>query len=286
MQKRTIRVAVVGLGNLGRACVEQIKQRGKEFELTAVFSRRPIPNTMPMDQIEQYKNKVDVVLICVGSNNDAPAIVPRIAKNFNIVDSYDTHNNLENYITSIKTKKVAIVATGWDPGLLSIIRLYLTALIPDATLQTFWGPGVSMGHTNAIKQIEGVKAAYQETVPLISQGVHKRVCYITADKADQARIEQQIRKLPNYFAGQNVEVNFVTKVPNRTRHTGQVICTDKTSHAHFKVSLKSNPKFTAQIMLAYAKANYNLQINNKSGVFNVADIAPKYLFDNKRLDLI
>jgi diaminopimelate dehydrogenase len=302
-----IKVAVVGFGNLGRACAEQIKARANEFELVAVFDKvaDKQKGTLASTEIEKYKGKVDVVLVCVGSKEDAPIIVPRIAKDFNTVDSFDTHAKLAEYIKSIKPHGVSVVATGWDPGLMSIIRMYFEASITQGPTQSFWGPGVSMGHTNALKQIEGVRDAIQFTVPVqkmmeqAAKGVklesnkkHQRVCYVVADKGDQARIKETVINMPDYFAGQDVKINFVSqaefdkKYRNRNEHEGAVITSDGASSARFGLKLSSNARFTASVMLAYAIANYNLQKVGQKGVFTVADIAPKYLFRGDWLDLI
>lgn len=300
---KKIKIGIVGFGKLGKACADQIKKR-QEFELVGIFSRRTIEGTIPLDQIVNYKNKIDVLLMCVGSSDDAPTIIPHLAQNFNTVDSFDNHSKLPEYIRSIKTKKVCIAATGWDPGLFSVLRLYLTATMPEGILQTFWGKGVSLGHTNAIKQIDGIRDAIQFTVPkpeaileakkgiyVLPRNRHKRICNIvTATKAtsnNNESIANKIKQIPNYFAGQETEVNFVKSITPKSYHAGQVIATDGTTSAHFKLDLKDNAQFTAQVMLAYALANYSLQRDKQRGVFTVADIAPKHLFlNNCHIDLI
>jgi diaminopimelate dehydrogenase len=308
--KTKIRAAVVGLGNLGRACAQQLSARKEDFDLVAVFSRRAVEGTVPLNDIEKYKGKIDVVLVCVGSSDDAPVLLPDIAKNFCTVDSFDTHAKLPEYIKSVSAaagaKNTCIVGTGWDPGLLSVMRLYLTALLPSARTETFWGPGVSMGHTNAIKNIAGVADAIQFTVPKASalkkahagapvsaHDKHKRVCYVVAAPgADRAQIEHQIKTMPNYFAPYETAVHFVSpkafnkKYKGRSEHAGQVISADESSSARFELSLKSNARFTAQVMLAYAIANFNMARAGLHGVFTVADVAPKYLFSESRIDLV
>ena len=300
-----IRVAIVGLGNLGVACKQLLEKRAEEFELVAVFSRRVVEGTVPLDDIGKFKGKLDVVLVCVGSKDDAPQLVPKLAANFNTVDSFDNHGEMADYIRSIKPSGVSIVGTGWDPGLMSVVRMYFNALLPDAPTQSFWGPGVSMGHSNAIKQIDGVKNAIQFTVPvrkmmeLSAKGIqiqsnekHLRVCYVVANQSERARIKQTILDMPNYFAGQNVKVNFISqkvfdkKFRDRNEHEGAVISADENSTALFGLSLKSNALFTASAMIAYTIANFNLQKSGQRGVFTVADIAPKYLFRRDVLDLV
>ena len=295
-----IRIGIVGLGNLGNACRDQVEKR-EEFELVGIFSRRAVKGTVPLDDIEKYK--MDVLLICVGSKEDAPVLVPKLARHFNTVDSYDTHAKLTEYIKNIKPSGISIVATGWDPGLMSVIRMYFEASITEGPTQSFWGPGVSLGHSNAIKQIDGVTDAIQFTVPmqkmmeLASKGIqvekkHQRICYVVAEKNDRTRIKDTIINMPDYFKGQDVKVNFVSQTifnkrfRNRNEHEGAVISADKSSTALFGLTLKSNAHFTASVMLAYAIANYNLQKEGKRGVFTVADIAPKYLHLKSVLDMV
>lgn len=304
---KKIRVAIVGYGNLGRSAAEQIKNRKDEFELVAVFARETNKEkgTVASSEIDKYKGKVDVVFICVGSKEDAPVVVPKIAANFNTVDTYDNHSKLAEYMKSIKPHGISVVGTGWDPGLMSVIRMYFTACFTEGPTQSFWGPGVSMGHSNAIKKIEGVQNAIQFTVPvrkmmeLAAKGTavesvkkHKRICYVVAEKKDRSRIKDAIINMPDYFAGQDVAVNFVSqkafdkKFADRNEHEGAVISGDASSMALFGLTLKSNARFTASVMIAYGIANYNMQKEGKKGVFTAADIAPKYLFCGDRLDLI
>lgn len=300
-----IRAAIVGLGNLGQACKEQIEKRRDIFELVAVFSRRSGAGTISLDEIEKYKNKIDVVLVCVGSKEDAPVLVPKLAANFNTVDSFDTHTKMSEYIKSIKPYGVSVIGTGWDPGLMSVIRMYFSACIVEGPTQSFWGPGVSMGHTNALKQIGGVGDAIQFTVPvqkmmdLAAKGTqiesvkkHQRLCYVVAEKKNHDSIREKIINMPDYFEGQDVKITFISqaafnkKFKERNEHEGAVISADESSLALFGLTLKSNSRFTASVMLAYAIANYNLQKAGQKGVFTVADIAPKYLFRADRLDLV
>jgi len=209
-----------------------------------------------------------------------------LARDFNTVDTYDVHDKLGEYIKSIRDVnggKVNVVGTGWDPGLFSIIRVYFDAMLHPTVARTFWGRGVSLGHTNAIRGIAGVVDAIQFTIPVVREGKHRRECNIVADSSDHARIESEIRNMPNYFAGQDVVVNFVDqktfnrRFRNRQEHGGIVLAADDMSRVELELRLKSNPHFTAQVMLAYAVANFRLQQEGKSGVYTVADIAPKYL---------
>jgi len=306
---KRIRIGVVGFGNLGRACVEVISERSCLFELVAVFSRRTVKGTVALSKIEEYKDKIDVLLVCVGSCTDAPVVMPLLVSNFCTVDSFDNHAKLSEYIERIKSsqgEKVSIVGTGWDPGVFSLMRIYFDAiLVPlsNSSLkssQTFWGEGVSLGHSNAVRRIQGVKDAIQFTVPkkdaieavrvgevIGAEKKHKRVCYVVAQKCEQDRIEQEIRTMPNYFAGQEVEINFVSWAEfekhyrGRFEHGGLVFGNDGKSQMEFKLKLESNPYYTACVMVAYAIACCKLVEEEKYGVYTVADIAPRYLsFEN------
>jgi len=287
-----IRIGIVGFGNLGRACRQLIEERTDDFELAAVFGKHAGENTLCIDDLEKYKGKIDVCLVCVGSKQDAPVIVPQIAANFNTVDSFDTHSKIKEYMNSIKPAGVSIVAAGWDPGLMSVIRIYFSGILTKGVTQSFWGPGVSMGHSNALKQISGVTEAIQFTVPNIKQNKHNRVCYVVASTKNHTKIRHTILNMPDYFAGQNVKVHFVSqtafdkKFKNRSEHKGTVIAADGDSRASFSLAMKNNAHFTAGVMLAYAIANYNLQKESKTGVFTAADIAPKYLFRRSIFDLL
>ena len=304
-----IKIAIAGYGNLGKACEALIK-KNDNFELIGIFSRRSIKNTISLTEIENYKEKIDVLLVCVGSSIDAPTIVPQLATHFNTVDSFDTHAVLEQYINSIQTvtqksQKTAIVATGWDPGLFSILRIYFDSFSPISKTQTFWGSGVSLGHSNAIKEIKNVEDAIQFTIPIkeaiskakkgllqSSTEKHKRICYVVAPETHHLRIEQEIKNMPNYFEGYQTDVIFVSKnlfeqkFKNRKEHAGLVLLSDDFNKISFQLKLKSNPRFTAQVMLAYAIANYKLHNENKTGVFTVADIPPKYLTNENWLEKI
>jgi len=286
-----IRIAIIGMGNLGKACAELIRA-SQDLELVATFTRQTSLEIM------DWADKIDVVLVCVGSQIDAPVVTPWLAKNFCTVDSYDNHREMAKYIESISREhqsnnnsphssfviphcspKVNIVGVGWDPGLFSLMRIYLGAFT-GTEAKTFWGPGVSLGHTNAVKSIAGVKDAIQWTIPVISENRHKRVCHVVADTAKHRFIENEIKTMPNYFAPYQTEVHFVDKIKKSHQHGGFVIAKGNGVNTKFALKLKSNPKFTAAVMLAYAKAAVKLRDEGKSGVFTVADIAPRYLADN------
>jgi len=298
---KKIKIGVVGLGNLGRACIEIIKERKNEFQLIAVFSRREVSGCISLAQINEYKDKIDVLLVCVGSQADAPILVPQLAQNFNTVDSFDNHAEIPLYIERINENQdntTAIVATGWDPGLFSIVRIYFDAFI-GGTAESFYGKGVSLGHTNAVRAIQGVQDAIQFTIPK-SEAVtkvrkgqqvdclekHKRLCYVVCEHdspEERKRIENEIKSMKNYFENQEVEIIFISKkdfdkrYKNKVSHGGMVLSGDGKSTIELKLKLKSNPRFTAQVMIAYAIANYNLQQQDRSGVFTVADIEPALL---------
>ena len=272
------------MGNLGKACAKVIRER-PDFKLVGTFER----NTST--DIYKLKGAVDVVLVCVGSQADAPALVPGLAKDFSTVDSYDNHKDMARYIAVIAgcrqaadwskaTKQsqghVNICGVGWDPGLFSLLRIYLTAFF-DCEPKTFWGPGVSLGHTNAVKQIPGVRDAVQFTVPIVRENRHRRVVHVVADPCDHARIEHKIKTMPDYFAPYETEVRFVPRIKKSARHGGFVIAKDAHSSAQFRLRLRDNSRFTAAVMVSYAAANYRLQKAGKPGVYTAADIAPKYL---------
>jgi len=283
-----VKIGILGLGKLGRACIEQIEKRSNEFELVAVFSRRKLPGSIHISHIEKYRGKIDVFLVCVGSSTDAPLIVPTLAKMFSIVDSYDNHGKMQSYIELVSegaTATTAVVATGWDPGIMSLMRIYFRAILPNGEHESYWGKGVSLGHTNAIKSIKGVQDAIQFTVPDFENKTHIRECFVVAGEKDHVRIEKAIKTMPDYFAGYKTEVTFISaeefqsKYSNRHEHAGMVIATNNNTNMEYKHSMESNPQFTASIMLAYAKANHALQKEKRFGCFTVADVAPKYLVE-------
>jgi len=291
-----IRIGIVGYGNLGRACEGLLKSR-PEFQHVATFSRRHISNTISLEKINEYKDKVDVLLVCVGSATDTPRLVPKLLESFNTVDSYDVHGDkmkehLENADSIAKRSgTIAIVGTGWDPGVFSMMRIYMESFF-NIDVQTFWGPGVSLGHTNAIRGIDGVENAIQLTIPLPKKNKHKRMCYIVSKKSERSRIVETIVNMPKYFKGQYITIRFVSrkkfnsKFINRTEHGGVVVAKDSQSSAMFKLKLKSNSHFTACTMLSYAIAAYKLKQENQNGAFTVADIAPSYLSLNSVIDKI
>lgn len=304
-----INCAIIGNGNLGRACREQMLKRKNEFNLIGMFSRRPSANTILLEEIEHYKDAIDVAFFCGGSNTDAAEMVPYLnGIGLSTVDSYDNHGEIrnQNYQNKIrpaalKSGTTAIIGAGWDPGYLSLQRIYSKAFMTEGTHNTFYGGlngGLSMGHTNAIKTIKGVIAAHQLTVTredaidkALSGGLvdkkdcHKRVCFVVAEKGSEQGIEKQIREMEGYFKDQMVEVHFIgmeeftERFAGQFGHAGQLISTDSNAKINLKLEMESNPLFTANAMLAFGKANFTMQQKGMKGVFTVDEIPPAYLSD-------
>lgn len=306
-----IRIAIVGYGNLGRGVEQQINLCN-DMELVAIFSRRKIESktgcpVYEMEKMKEFKKQVDVAILCGGSATDLPQQGPQVAKFFNTVDSFDTHAKIKDYlksmnISSLNSEKVSIISVGWDPGLFSISRLYMESILPDGSTYTFWGPGVSQGHSDAIRRISGVIDAVQYTIPkdesieLVRKGTnpellpidkHFRLCYVVAeDSANKEIIENEIVNMPNYFDEYETEVHFISKEELQTNHKkmphgGFVIRSGKTGDEkqvmEFSLKLESNPLFTASVLLAYARAAYRLHEEKKYGAKTVLDIPPVLL---------
>ena len=313
----TIKIGILGYGNLGRG-VECAIAQNPDMELFGVFSRRNPESvktltgakTFHIDQLLDYKNDIDVLIICGGSATDLPVQTPEFAEIFNVVDSFDTHakipEHFENVDASAKSGgKVALISAGWDPGMFSLNRLYASCVLPEGKDYTFWGKGVSQGHSDAIRRIEGVKDARQYTIPvesaldavragsepdLTTRQKHIRECYVVVeDGADKDRIEQEIKSMPNYFADYDTFVNFISEEELKANHSGIphggfVIRSGKTGinkeHSHiieYSLKLDSNPEFTASVLVCYARAVYRLNKEVQSGCKTVFDVAPKYL---------
>ncbi len=309
-----MKLAIYGYGNLGKG-VECAVRQNPDMELCGVFTRRD-PSTVhtlfgtpvyATDDILKFKGQIDVVILCGGSATDLPQMTPALAAHFNVVDSYDTHAtipahfaNTDQAATAAGT--VALISCGWDPGLFSLNRLYAGAVLPEGRDYTFWGRGVSQGHSDAIRRIDGVLDARQYTVPveealsavrsgsmpeLTTRQKHLRECYVVAaDGADKAAIEQQIKTMPNYFADYDTTVTFITQEElNRDHsgipHGGFVIRTGKTGvdgchtqTVEYALKLDSNPEFTASVLVAYARAVGRLAARGVTGCKTVLDIAP------------
>ena len=315
---KKIKVGIVGHGNLGRG-VEMAISHTNDMELAAVFTRRnpdsltPLTKNVPVysvNDILNYKDELDVLILCGGSATDLPKQGPELSAHFNTVDSFDTHAKIPEYFDAVDASskgagKVGIISVGWDPGLFSIQRALFGAVLPTGKDYTFWGKGVSQGHSDAIRRIEGVKDAKQYTVPVASaiEGArsgenpelttrekHTRECYVVAEEgADLARIENEIKTMPNYFADYDTTVNFITEEELKRDHAGIphggfVIRSGKsgfeseTNHVlEFSLKLESNPEFTSSVLVAYARAAVKLNAEGVSGAKTVLDIPLSYL---------
>ncbi len=314
----SIRVGILGYGNLGRGVECAIKQND-DMELVAVFTRRN-PSDLSIltkdvkvcsiNDVEEWKDKIDVMVLCGGSATDLPKQTPEYASMFNVIDSFDTHAKIPEHFQNVDNAakaggNVAIISSGWDPGMFSLNRLYASAVLPQGNDYTFWGKGVSQGHSDAIRRIDGVKDARQYTVPveaalesvrhgenpaLSTRQKHTRECYVVLEEgADAQKIEEEIKTMPNYFADYDTTVYFISEEELQRNHSGIphggfVLRSGKTgwnnenSHLiEYSLKLDSNPEFTASVIVAYARAVYRLAQEGQSGCKTVFDIAPAYL---------
>ena len=312
----SIKIGILGYGNLGRG-VECAIRQNPDMELVAVFTRRA-PESVSIltegalvcsvDEVEQWKDKIDVMILCGGSATDLPVQTPKFAEMFNVVDSFDTHARIPEHFDNVdaaakKSGHIGIISVGWDPGMFSINRLFGEALLPDGETYTFWGKGLSQGHSDAIRRVDGVKAGVQYTIPsndaieqvrsgarpvLSTKDKHTRECYVVhAEGADAAAVEQAIVTMPDYFADYNTTVNFIdeatlAKDHQRMPHGGFVIRSGNTSDEQkqvleFSLKLDSNPEFTASILVAYARACYRLNQMQQYGAKTAYDVAPGLL---------
>lgn len=301
---KKLKVGIVGYGNIGKAVENQLAKSG-EFELVAIFSKRKINNCVSYEKIDEYAGKIDLMFLCVGSQSDLEQVASKVLKNFNTIDCFDNHNKIKNYLINQQTiaeqnKKIAICSTGWDPGLFSLIRGLMNGL--DLEYKTFWGKGLSQGHTQAIKNLPNVVDAVQFTIPnkkaikqtkqgknlIDSQTFHTRQCYVVCNKQFCKTIKRQIINMPDYFEGYKTKVKFVTSNKlNKIKsfaHKGAVIAVG--DEMEFKLNLNSNPNFTAKVMIAYARAVPILQRAHKFGVFTVLDIPIGYLIKKEKSQLI
>ena len=310
-----IRIGIVGYGNIGRG-VEQSIKRNDDMELKAVFTRRD-PASVKIqtegaevkhfDDMEAMKDDIDVMILCGGSATDLPVIGPKVAASFNTIDSFDTHAKIPEYFANVdkaakEGKNVSIISVGWDPGMFSLNRLYAESILVQGSTYTFWGKGVSQGHSDAIRRIEGVKNGIQYTVPieaavdqvrsgsepeLTTRQKHLRECYVVAEEgADKAAIEEAIKTMPNYFDEYDTTVTFITEEELKENHSkmphgGFVIRTGETGgNKHvieYSLKLDSNPEFTGSVLVAYARAAHRLSKKGESGARSVFDIAPAML---------
>ena len=313
-----MKIGILGYGNLGRGVECAIKQN-PDMELAAVFTRRD-PETVSIltkdaavcsvADVELWKDKIDVMILCGGSATDLPEQTPKYAEMFNVIDSFDTHAKIPEHFAKVdevakKNGHVGIISVGWDPGMFSLNRMYANAILPEGQDYTFWGKGVSQGHSDAIRRVEGVKDAKQYTIPvesaleavrngenpeLTTRQKHTRECFVVLEEgADPVKVEETIKTMPNYFADYDTTVHFISEEELKANHSGIphggfVIRSGKTgweqenSHViEYSLKLDSNPEFTSCVLAAYARAAFRLNQEGQSGCKTVFDIAPAYL---------
>lgn len=321
-----IRIGILGYGNLGRGVECAIKQ-ADDMTLTAVFTRRN-PDSVQIltkdapvcsaQDILEYKDKIDVLIICGGSATDLPVQTPEYVRYFNVIDSFDTHAKIPQHFANVdkaakESGKIGMISIGWDPGMFSLNRVYANAILPEGKDYTFWGRGVSQGHSDAIRRIEGVADARQYTIPvpasleavrcgdtpeLSTREKHTRECFVVAKEgADPGRIEKEIKEMPNYFADYDTTVHFISQEELNANHSGIphggfVIRSGNTGwngeNKHiieYRLKLDSNPEFTASVLTAYARAAYRMNSEGMCGCKTVFDVAPAYLCQQSNEEL-
>ncbi|HIV75496.1 MAG TPA: diaminopimelate dehydrogenase [Candidatus Pseudogracilibacillus intestinigallinarum] len=317
-----IKVGIIGYGNLGRGAELAIKQQ-RDMELVAVFSRRGKVDTFDeqipsyhIDEVEKFTDKIDVMILCGGSATDLPEQTPHFSTMFNTVDSYDTHAKIPEHFAAVneaaeKAGKVSVISVGWDPGLFSINRVMAEAVLAEGNTYTFWGKGLSQGHSDAVRRVEGVKNGVQYTLPsetamdrvrngenpdLATAEKHKRECYVVLeDGASADEVAHTIKTMPNYFDEYETEVHFITEEEllrdhSAMPHGGFVIHSGKTGAGsnqivEFSLKLDSNPEFTASVLVAYARAAHRLSQEGQAGAKTVYDIGPGYIHPDSPADL-
>ncbi|WP_418453368.1 diaminopimelate dehydrogenase [Candidatus Ventrimonas sp.] len=314
----SIRVGILGYGNLGKG-VESAIAQNDDMELKAVFTRRNPENVkvrtagvkvLQADELSHMQDELDVLILCGGSATDLPVQTPQYASMYNVVDSFDTHARIPEHFAAVdaaakKAGKVSLISCGWDPGMFSLNRLYANCVLPEGKDYTFWGKGVSQGHSDAVRRIEGVKDCRQYTIPvekaveavrsgsnpeLTTREKHTRECFVVAEKgADLAKIENEIKTMPNYFSDYDTTVHFITEEEMKRDHSGlphggMVIRTGVTGmekeHKHvieYSLKLDSNPEFTGSVIVSYARAVSRMNKEGMSGCKTVFDVAPAYL---------
>ena len=314
----SIKIGILGYGNLGRGVECTVKQND-DMELVAVFTRRNPEDVKILTEtatvcnvadVEDWKDKIDVMIICGGSATDLPKQTPVYAKMFNVIDSFDTHARIPEHFANVDAAAkegghVGIISVGWDPGMFSLNRLYANAILPDGNDYTFWGKGVSQGHSDAIRRVEGVKDGKQYTIPveaalkavrngenpeLTTRQKHTRECFVVLEEgADAAKVEEEIKTMPNYFSDYDTTVHFISEEELKANHSGIphggfVLRSGKTGwdgeNKHlieYSLKLDSNPEFTSSVLIAYARAAYRLASEGQIGCKTVFDIAPAYL---------
>ena len=310
-----MRIGIYGYGNLGKAVEKAVKQN-PDIKITAIFTRRD-PKTIKTEtpgvkvctiyDILRYKNKIDVMIICAGSATDLPNMTPSLAKDFNVLDSFDTHTDIKTHFAKVdgfaKTYgNVALISAGWDPGMFSLARLYASCILPESKTYTFWGRGVSQGHSEAVRNVYGVEDARQYTVPkedilekvrsgecpnLTAEEMHRRECFVVArEDYNKKEIATTIENMPNYFAGYETDIEFISSEKmalehSKLPHGGTVITNGKTglqnenkAQIEYSLKLDSNPEFTGNVLLAYARALYKMSQRGEFGCKTVFDVAP------------
>ena len=318
-----IKIAICGYGNLGRGIESEIK-KSKDMDFVAIFTRRN-PNTLNtnsdtpvvnINQINEWKDKVDVMIMCGGSATDLPEQVPIAAKLFNTVDSFDTHAKIPEYFQKVNESAVSgnhtsLISGGWDPGMFSLMRLYANSILSNGKTYTFWGKGVSQGHSDAIRRIDGVKDARQYTIPieeamnkvrngenptLTTGEKHLRECFVVAEEgADKQRIENEIKTMPNYFDEYQTKVHFISEEELKEKHSkmshgGFVIHSGETGKGNkhiieYSLKLDSNPEFTSSVLIALARATYRMNKNGQYGAKTIFDVPPVYLSEKSAEEL-
>lgn len=310
-----IKIGIVGYGNLGKG-VESAISQNDDMELLGVFTRRTpselsVKSGVPvlsLNDIHSYENDIDVLILCGGSKNDLPEQGPELSKSFNTVDSFDTHAKIPEYFDAVDVSakpngKTAIISVGWDPGLFSINRLYGESILPNGATYTFWGKGLSQGHSDAVRRINGVKGAVQYTIPveaavdqvrngslpqLTTREKHTRECFVVLEEgADASTVEQAIVTMPDYFSDYDTTVHFISEAQLKEEHSamphgGFVIRSGKSGEdsnqvMEFALKLESNPEFTSSVLVAYARAAYKMNKNGEVGAKTVFDVAPGLL---------
>lgn len=324
MKQSKIRVAIAGYGNLGKGIESQLA-KNPDMELVCIFTRRDpallkTKSSVPvihMDDMCEWTDAIDIVFLCGGSATDLPTQGPAFAALYNTVCSFDTHAKALDYSKSMEEatqygETIAMTSIGWDPGLFSLMRLLIQSVLPNAKVYTFWGEGVSQGHSDAIRRIDGVKDARQYTIPIeeaiqkVREGetpdftkreMHERVCFVvTEEDADQAKIEEEIKNMPNYFADYDTTVYFISeeellKNHSKLPHGGTVIGVGETADnvkqvVEFSLNLDSNPEFTASVLIAYGRAAYKMWLDGEKGYKNFSDVPVKYLSPMDYEDII
>ena len=313
----SIRLGIIGYGNLGKG-VEVVVKDAPDMDLVAVFTRRD-PSTVKIQtagvpvlnvsELANWTDKIDVMILCGGSATDLPTMTPEYAKLFNVVDSFDTHARIPEHFANVdkaakEANKIGVISCGWDPGMFSLMRVYANSILPDGNDYTFWGTGVSQGHSDAIRRIEGVKNAKQYTVPvesaleavrngenpeLTTRQKHTRECFVVLEEgADAAKVEKEIKEMPNYFADYDTTVNFISEEEFNEKHQGLahggfVFRSGKTGankeHNHiieYSLKLDSNPEFTTSVLVCVARAAYRMHQEGQTGCKTILDIPPAY----------